>query len=193
MSTVTRVMEFEHRFDSRRLERVFADCFTRTSNTCLIGGASEPIYLPADATQPQARLFYREDYFASALHETAHWCIAGEQRRSRKDFGYWYAPEGRGVAEQQAFLAVEARPQALEWCFCLACGYDFRLSLDNLSAATEADQATGFAQQVLGEAHSFQRNGLPSRAARFFDALASEFGTGAQLDDLVFEPAGCRW
>lgn len=193
MSAQAQAADLGVRFASQRLEQVFAGCFAAGEKTRLVGGALEPLYLPADAGQPESRLFYREDFFASALHETAHWCIAGAKRRAQKDFGYWYAPEGRGPAEQQAFLRVEARPQALEWCFSAACGYDFRLSLDNLATPENRDQAAGFAHRVVAEAQRLQRDGLPGRAARFFDALAREFGTGVGIGDLTFEPAGCRW
>ena len=47
-----------------------------------------------------------------------HWCLAGTRRRQRVDYGYWYAPEGRDEAQQAAFFAVEAAPQALESLFC---------------------------------------------------------------------------
>ncbi len=96
-------------FDAGRLERVFADCFTRDFDTLLLGGAPEPVYVPAGmrcgvtAPAPHHRLFYREDFFASALHEAAHWCIAGRERRLLVDFGYWYAPAGRDAPAQARF------------------------------------------------------------------------------------------
>ena len=108
-------------FDCARLEAVFARCFARTENTRLVGGAAEPLYQPAGKGNGPHSLYFREDYFASALHEVAHWCIAGIERRQRVDFGYWYAPEGRSDDQQRAFESVEVRPQALEWYFSLAC------------------------------------------------------------------------
>lgn len=109
-------------FRSRRLEAAFAACFARDYNTRLLGGADEPVYIPAGedwaaGATAYHRLYYREDYFASALHEVAHWCIAGRERRLRRDFGYWYAPDGRDAARQAAFQRVEVAPQALESCF----------------------------------------------------------------------------
>ena len=101
-------------YDSRRLEEVFNRCFLLTENTRLVGGSAEPLYRPAGDGQEQHLLYYREDYFASALHEVAHWCIAGEARRQLVDFGYWYAPEGRDSQQQRAFESVEVKPQALE-------------------------------------------------------------------------------
>ena len=90
-------------FDSRRLEFVFNQCFAATEHTQLRGGAEEPLYQPASGAGGMHLLFYREDYFASALHEIAHWCIAGSARRRMVDFGYWYAPDGRDAQQQAAF------------------------------------------------------------------------------------------
>ena len=98
-----------------RLEQVFMRCFGSSLCTRLQGGAAEPLYQPATLEGDYHVLYYRADYFASALHEVAHWCIAGEIRRQQTDFGYWYAPDGRSPAQQRAFERVECRPQALEW------------------------------------------------------------------------------
>src|SRR5690606_16580490 len=100
--------------------------------------AQEPLYQPDATVDGIHLLYYRADYFASALHETAHWCIAGEARRRLTDFGYWYAPEGRSAAAQRSFEEVESRPQALEWLFSQACAYPFRISVDNLDRDTGA-------------------------------------------------------
>jgi elongation factor P hydroxylase len=175
-------------FDSRALEGVFNDCFMTTERTRLQGGAAEPLYCPASAPGQLHTLFYREDYFASALHETAHWCIAGPARRRLHDFGYWYAPEGRNSEQQRAFESVEIKPQALEWIFSLACGYAFQVSVDNLDATSgELPKTDEFSRAVASEARRRQQCGLPPRAARFFAALASRFGTGATLAQLHFE------
>ena len=61
-----------------RIEEVFADCFYEDYGTRLQGGASEPLYRPSSGGD--AVIFYREDFAASALHEVAHWCIAGVGR-----------------------------------------------------------------------------------------------------------------
>jgi elongation factor P hydroxylase len=64
--------------DSGLLERAFDDCFSADYRTILIGGGSEPVYLPSgDLTLNPHRIIYREDFFASALHEVAHWCLGG--------------------------------------------------------------------------------------------------------------------
>ncbi|TXS95908.1 elongation factor P hydroxylase [Parahaliea maris] len=177
---------------SQRLERVFDACFARSENTRLIGGAPEPEYIPAGEPGPGGpvgyhRLYYREDYFASALHESAHWCIAGPGRRLLRDFGYWYAPDGRNPEQQAAFQQVEVAPQALEWCFARACGYPFRVSLDNLEGGEAArSQHATFCDQVTTAANTRVGRGMAPRAARWFDALSAEFGTGVRLSDLLF-------
>lgn len=155
---------------------LFDELFLATENTRLLAGAEEPVYLPADASGMPARIVFRHDYVASALHEVAHWCIAGTARRTLPDYGYWYAPDGRGPAEQRAFEELEAKPQALEWIFSIACGLPFRPSIDNLDGA--ALDARGFQARIAREAAHFSRTGLPARAARFRDALAGRFGGG---------------
>ena len=172
------------------LQRVFNDSFAASHATRLVGGASEPLYQPAHGAQQWHRLYFREDYFASALHEVAHWCIAGEARRRLVDFGYWYAPEGRSPAQQRAFEAVECKPQALEWFFSRACGYRFRVSVDNLDAVEGAIPDTlPFRRQLLSQARRWQQQGLPPRADRFYRALCREFGSDLQPSQQIFELA----
>ncbi len=187
----------QHRvlFSSATLEQLFEGCFWHSENTRLIGGAAEPLYVPAGlpcAGEAQAyhRLYYREDYFASALHEIAHWCIAGPARRLQRDFGYWYEPDGRSAAQQSAFQTVEVRPQALEWCLAQACGHPFRVSLDNLDggAVARASEAR-FLRAVIAEGRRLQQQGLPPRAARFFATLARVYATGMSLPALCFADA----
>lgn len=175
-------------FDARRLERVFGHCFASDYNTRLAGGAVEPLYQPSVGVGFNC-LYYREDYFASALHEVAHWCIAGRARRQRVDFGYWYTPDGRDASAQRAFEEVEVKPQALEWHFSRACGYRFRVSVDNLDAAGATGPADGFKRRVLAQAKAWEEGGLPARARVFLDALQKEFGPVKQrpfrLEDLA--------
>lgn len=180
----------EH-FAASRLEQVFAGCFSRGWRTVLEGGVNEPYYQPATGECDMHRLFYRSDYFASALHEVAHWCIAGERRRQLADFGYWYTPDGRSPQQQSAFEAVEAKPQALEWFFSLACGYRFRISVDNLGAAQAGEHdTTPFRQRVLAQARAWQQSRLPPRAELFFSALSREFGTELKPGDPELDLAG---
>lgn len=185
MNAVVTAAAREETFNAQRLEAVFGACFAARWRTRLVGGAGEPFYQPARSAGEYHLLHYRLDYFASALHEVAHWCIAGTRRRRLPDFGYWYAADGREPVQQRAFEAVESRPQALEWFFSRACGYRFRVSNDNL-AAGEHD-CLPFQRSVLEQARCWRQSGLPQRASVFYKALAEEFGTAAQLRDAPFE------
>ena len=87
------------------------------------------------------------------------------------DYGYWYAPEGRDAAQQAAFLAVEAAPQALESLFCEALEVPFAPSVDNPGAP--APDLTPFLAALDEHRQRWRGKGLPPRAARFRDALAA--------------------
>lgn len=159
---------------------VFNDLFAESCNTLLSGGGEEPVYLPAEGRLDCHQLIFRYDYFSSALHEVAHWCIAGEQRRQKLDFGYWYRPDGRSVSEQSAFERVEIKPQALEWMFSVAAGHRFQISADNLSADIDASDA--FATAVAEQAQCWCVGSLPTRAALFAASLSEVFGRRDYLD-----------
>jgi hypothetical protein len=186
-------------FSARRLEQVFNDCFAVSENTRLVGGAMEPLYRPAGEGQEYNLLIYREDFFASALHEIAHWSIAGKERRQLLDFGYWYAPEGRSPEQQRAFEAVEVKPQALEWFFSRACDYRFRVSVDNFNDESgEIPDTSDFLGEVLAQAKRWQQHGIPPRADQFYRALCAEFSTATAAPALNFtrEELDCptsRW
>lgn len=144
---------------------LFNSLFQHTEKTVLIAGGIEPLYLPKDADFPLHRIIFTQDYYASALHEIAHWCIAGEARRQHIDYGYWYQPDGRDAKKQRQFEQVEIKPQALECIFSMAAGVKFSVSLDNLSGENTAD--TAFTQQVYEQVRTYLVHGLPSRAAQF--------------------------
>lgn len=176
--------------DAKILESVFARRFYASDNTRLVGGFDEPLYQPASAPGQQHSLYYREDFFASALHEVAHWCIAGYDRRQLTDFGYWYEPDGRDTPQQEAFLSVEFKPQALQWFFSKACRYPFRLSGDNLAGAGDAIQLDkSFEQRVIAQARAWCGTDLPTLACLFFSTLCEEFGTVDDLTRLEFLPS----
>ncbi|MCC1497129.1 elongation factor P hydroxylase [Alcanivorax sp. 1008] len=162
---------------SVELEKLFADCFLVTENTRLVGQAEEPLYLPACDGLP-AQIFYTRDYFRSALHEIAHWCVAGPARRKLVDFGYWYAADGRNAQQQAAFLRVELEPQALELLFCAAAGHRFRVSQDNLSG--EAVDPAPFEQAVWDRAVLLAETGLRGRSKRWCEVLAQHY-RGSEL------------
>ncbi|MCC2605906.1 elongation factor P hydroxylase [Planctobacterium marinum] len=140
---------------------IFNQCFA-SYNTRLVKGDGEPVYLPADDACAWHRIEFAHGYFSSGLHEIAHWCIAGEQRRQLVDYGYWYCPDGRNQEQQAAFEKVEVKPQALEWCFSVACGLKFRVSTDNLNGAPVDRFA--FQDKVLHQVEFYLQQGLPARA-----------------------------
>ena len=119
----------------------------------LVRGMGEPEYFPAQNNQP-ARIEFAHGFFASALHEISHFCVAGPQRRQLPDFGYWYAADGRSAVQQQAFERVEIKPQALECLFTLACRRPFQVSQDNLFADFDTSAST-FAQDVYKQAQTY--------------------------------------
>lgn len=118
---------------------IFNNCFASSHNTILVSGADEPIYLPGDETTPFNRIVFANGFFASALHEIAHWCVAGPSRWHLVDFGYWYCPDGRDAMTQSKFEAVEIAPQSYEWMLSVAAGFPFQVSCDNLNGDFEPD------------------------------------------------------
>lgn len=163
------------------VEALFAQLFDAEFHTCLIGGANEPLYKPAMNDCEISCIYYRDDFFASALHEVSHWCIAGHARRQQIDFGYWYVDDGRDVIEQAAFESVEVKPQALELLFSLAANYPFQVSADNLNGSALA--LDSFSNAVFDQAKCYVNNGLPKRAALFYNALCAHFN-GLVMADL---------
>ena len=134
----------------------------------MIGGAAEPLYVPAAANQ-KAQLFYRENFAASALHEAAHWCIAGANRRTREDFGYIYVPPPRSVTQQEKFFASELRTQSLESLFAEQAGVKFIPSADNLLVGTCEFSFQLSAQREI--TFDWVMHTVDTRAKRFFQAL----------------------
>lgn len=138
-------------------------------NTRLAGGFDEPFYRAFRGSAP-AEIRFTYDYERSALHELAHWCVAGSARRQQDDYGYWYAPDGRTNAQQQLFFQVEVVPQAIEKHFCAALDLPFAVSVDNLdNRALEGIQE--FSAAVDVRFTRYQREGLPERAARIYRCL----------------------
>ena len=148
---------------------LFNKRFAIVEATVLVGGAAEPFFAPGKPSQ----IHFREDYVRSALHEVAHWCVAGRRRRQLPDYGYWYSPDGRDADQQQSFFAVEARPQAIERCFCEVIGIPFSPSVDNVGAQIEPQQLCCFEARIQDWCDQFERTGMPSRATRFITALRS--------------------
>lgn len=177
---------------SSALEQVIAifNCGLGVSyNTRLVGGFGEPLYLPAVTGKP-AEIRFREDFVASALHEVAHWCIAGPGRREQLDFGYFYEPERREPDQQMRFERFEVKPQALEWIFSSAAGLPFRLSRDNFYLDSDVTAQTNdgfdFAAQVADAARGYCLS-MPERAGEFAATLAHHFGSSNYLNPEVYQ------
>ena len=165
--------------EASELIALFNAVFKESENTVLVGGAAEPEYVPATEREP-ARVIFREDFAASALHEISHWCIAGKARRQLPDFGYWYEPDGRSAEQQRVFETVEVKPQALEWVFSLASGRVFHLSADNLG--NDGGVSEAFRHAVFAQCQHYFQHGLTGRAEQFYRALQQRFHTQDQIE-----------
>ncbi|MDP5291237.1 elongation factor P hydroxylase [Oceanimonas sp. CHS3-5] len=161
-------------FCYRDLISLFDHTFFASHNTRLELGDDEPIYLPADDTVPHHRIVFAHGFFASALHEVAHWLLAGDARRQQVDYGYWYHPDGRDAEAQAAFEAVEIKPQAIEWALSLSCGFAFNVSCDNLAGTVEPDRHA-FRACVREQALAYLDTGFPPRAQRFMAELQAHY------------------
>ena len=93
-----------HRIDD--VIALFDGVFSAPYRTCLVSGDDEPLYRPAAHAEDLHRIIFAHGFFASALHEVSHWCIAGERHRQLEDYGYWYEPDGRDAERQREFEQV---------------------------------------------------------------------------------------
>lgn len=172
---------------SEHCVKYFAQCFDQhfqSDNTILKPGAEEPFYQAAKEAGQSSIIYSNQDFFSSALHEIAHWCIAGSERRQLDDYGYWYEPDGRDHQQQELFYKVEAKPQALEWAFSLAANIPFRISLDNLASLTNNSNKVGkeseqeiFRNKVYAELERYFKFGFPKRAQRVIALLSTLYSS----------------
>lgn len=172
---------------THRLEDVislFDGLFKQRFDTRLVRGGDEPLYLPADEESPWHRVIFARGFYASALHEISHWCIAGNRRRLLVDYGYWYHPDGRSAEQQRSFESAEVAPQALEMLFSRACGLRFHVSVDNLGGEADVDR-DAFQARVAARAARYEREGLPSRAAAFHAALKAFYQQRASVERAI--------
>lgn len=177
--------------DYKDLIAVFNETFEHDFNTKLEKGYDEPIYIPADIVYEQYplahhhRVIFAHGYYASGLHEIAHWLVAGEQRRQKVDYGYWYIADGRNAKQQKAFEKVEVVPQAIEWIIAVAAGFDYKVSADNLSGI-EIDRV-GFQHQIYDQVKTFLEDGLSPRTQALVIALQKFYNTTTiQLTDFEY-------
>lgn len=155
--------------DCSDLVAIFNRTFMHSEQTELIMGAQEPLYQPRGSENDLHQIICTRDYFASGLHEIAHWCVAGKERRKLVDFGYWYSPDGRTAQQQLAFERAEVKPQALEWIFSASAQFRFRASADNLQNNLGASDE--FKQALFHQVKQYLQEGLPRRAAIFSEVL----------------------
>lgn len=161
---------------------IFNQTFALSEQTLLVAGGKEPVYYPAGFEENPGvfhKIIFTNDFVSSALHEIAHWCIAGKRRRQLVDYGYWYVPDGRSHEQQWLFSRVEIKPQALEWLFSEVCGVKFHLSTDNINGSEDSTSNSlceQFRRDVSAQTLSYQQNGLPPRAEIFRTACLAFFG-----------------
>lgn len=157
--------------------------YLKRYNTVLTGGFEEPFYLPPRQGKP-AEIRFTRDYYRSALHELAHWCIAGAARRQLADFGYWYVPDGRSQQQQDAFYRCEVKPQAVEWALSIVCGVRFEVSVDNINNPVTGDAQ--FRQAVRTQYQWYLDRGFPVRAGEILQMIhQTKFADSGTLDDLL--------
>ncbi|PKH02865.1 elongation factor P hydroxylase [Psychromonas sp. MB-3u-54] len=162
-------------FNYQDLITLFNNTFGDRFNTVLIAGEDEPVYLPADVQNRQHRIEFAHGFYASALHEIAHWLVAGEQRRLLVDYGYWYEPDGRDAKLQAEFEKVEITPQAIEWVLAASCGFKFDVSVDNLGGIS-IDRLS-FKHKVHNRVMGYLKDGLSERAMLLINAFQDFYHT----------------
>ncbi|WP_085298655.1 elongation factor P hydroxylase [Cognaticolwellia mytili] len=169
---VVKATEVVHHFQD--LISLFETTFFQQYNTRLVKGDKEPVYLPVSETCEYNQIVFAHGYYASALHEISHWCLAGSARRLLEDFGYWYLPDGRDQQQQIEFEKVEIKPQAIEWALCVAVGKKFDVSTDNLSGSGQTDRFA-FKDKVYQQVCYYLEDGFPSDAEKFIMILAKHY------------------
>ncbi len=170
-------MRVDHHYQD--LIEIFQQTFYSQYQTRLVKGEGEPVYLPGDQADPDHRIVFAYGYFASALHEISHWLVAGAKRRQLEDFGYWYNPDGRTAQQQAVFESVEVKPQAIEWLLCVAAGFNFNVSCDNLNG--EPTDRLTFQHNVHQQVLRYIEQGFSKRLGLLIAALADFYQTSFPL------------
>lgn len=167
------------------LIRIFDESFYQAYNCKLIKGQHEPVYIPASIETPFHQIVFAHGFYASALHEIAHWLVAGEHRRLLEDYGYWYCPDGRTKEQQLEFENAEVKPQAIEWALSIAAGFAFNVSIDNLNGAQTC--RFSFQTRVHKQVLRLVEEGFSERTDRLLKALSDFYGTPWPLTIEQFE------
>jgi len=159
--------------NAKRLILLFNAAFGKEYNVVLKSDSHEPDYIASlDPAIPNV-INFANGYCNSALHEIAHWVIAGEKRRKQHDYGYWYAADGRNPEQQKLFQQLEVYPQAIEKAFCEALNKPFRASVDNLNQPVSSSEIEAFEEKIENKKNQLKLQGFPLRAQQFLDALSS--------------------
>jgi len=167
------------------LMQIFDGLFFKAYNTRLIKGEHEPIYLPKNVGTSYNQVVFAHGFYASALHEIAHWLVAGERRRELEDYGYWYCPDGRSTEQQHEFENVEIKPQAIEWALSAAAGFDFNVSVDNLNG--EQTCRFSFQKRVQAQVFELLDKGFNIRTEELLKALSDFYKTPWPLTEAQFD------
>lgn len=154
-----------------QIHHCFSVSFQESEKVLLKGGFSEPFYL-AKNSEGFSEIHYRSNYPSSALHEIAHWCVAGKEKRKLDDFGYWYEPDGRNEKQQKRFFEVEARPQAYEYLLSAAFNLKFQFSIDNLNGCFEIPKQ--FKLEFSHIVETTINKGNPHRLGKFLNFILTE-------------------
>ena len=151
------------------LTKTFHTLFAESDDpTILLGNAKEPVYLPKNSSNPYNRIYYRDNFLSSALHEICHWTIAGQARRQIVDFGYWYTDQRGSQRMQKSFLKVEIVPQALEWILTSSLDQPFFVSLDSFG---DSELLPDFRKSVRDKALTFYNGRKPPRFEKLLSRI----------------------
>ena len=145
------------------------NCTFSDHSVVMHGGYREPMYIPG---MDVAEIRYTLDHTASALHEAAHWCIAGRRRRRNTDYGYFCEPPPRSGMHRVRFEDVEIEAQSVEVLLAEAAGSQFQPSADDVDVPLFLLEA--FSSRILERARERRQVGLPKRADKFRAALCLE-------------------
>lgn len=166
------------------LAALFNMVFEGSEQTVLIATDDEPHYLPKGDDRLDYRIFYTRDSYTSLMHEVAHWCRAGVDRRQLPDYGYWYQAGNRLPPAQQLYVQSESKTQALEWIFCVAAGLRLQIIPENQPHSFEPSPE--FKRSIYDAALNYLRRGLSDRSERFKQTLLSHYQKHIIFDERLF-------
>lgn len=168
----------------KELATVFNMTFNESEQTILMATDDEPCYLPKDEQYPFNRIYYTKDSYTSLMHEVAHWCRAGKERRQLPDYGYWYQAEDRSPEAQQLYVASESKTQALEWIFCVAAGVCIQIIPENQPYSFKP--SLEFRKSIYMAVLHYLQKGLSDRPERFKQALLNYYRKHLVFNESLF-------